>query len=158
MNESVKILPTLTLETLQSRSVVVLLTVVAVVVCVIVHYEALSALTGWLKKAQLRPRPRILALIFAILFTHVVEVWIFGIVYYALVSSDGHGMLFAHYPVGLLDCIYFSAVCFTTLGLGDIIPLGAIRFLTGTEALTGFVLVTWSASFTFVEMQRFWKA
>ncbi|RZA02340.1 MAG: two pore domain potassium channel family protein, partial [Moraxellaceae bacterium] len=48
--------------------------------------------------------------------------------------------------------------CFTTLGLGDITPVGAIRFLAGTEALTGFVLVTWSASFTFVEMQRFWKS
>ena len=36
-------------------------------------------------------------------------------------------------------------------------PVGAIRFLVGTEALTGFVLVTWSASFTFVEMQRFGK-
>jgi hypothetical protein len=38
-----------------------------------------------------------------------------------------------------------------------IFAIGAIRFLAGTEALTGFVLVTWSASFTFVEMQRFWR-
>jgi hypothetical protein len=29
--------------------------------------------------------------------------------------------------------------------------------MTGTEALTGFLLITWSASFTFLEMQRFWK-
>lgn len=150
-------LPVLTLETLQSRSVVVALTVVAVVACVVLHYEALSALTNWLRKAKLHPRPRILALIFAILFTHVIEVWIFGITYYLLVSGEGHGVLYASYPVGILDCIYYSAVCFTTLGLGDIVPLGAVRFLTGTEALTGFVLLTWSASFTFVEMQRFWK-
>ena len=158
MNESIKILPTLALETLQSRSVVVLLTIAAVIVCVVVHYEALSALTTWLKHVQLHPRPRILVLIFAILFTHVIEIWIFGLTYFALVSGEGHGALYAAYPVGLLDCVYFSAVCFTTLGMGDIVPLGAIRFLTGTEALTGFVLITWSASFTFVEMQRFWKA
>jgi hypothetical protein len=60
--------------------------------------------------------------------------------------------------MGFLDSIYFSAVCYTTLGLGDIIPAGAIRFLVGTETLTGFVLITWSASFTFVEMERFWRA
>ncbi|HVY24546.1 MAG TPA: ion channel [Steroidobacteraceae bacterium] len=150
-------LPVVTLETLQSRSVVVMLTTLAVVVCVVLHYEALSALTSWLKKVQLHPRPRILLLIFAILFTHVVEVWIFGLLYYVLISGQGHGALYASYPIGLLDCIYFSATCFTTLGLGDITPLGAVRFLTGTEALTGFVLLTWSASFTFVEMQRFWK-
>ena len=150
-------LQVLALETYQSQSVVVVSTCVLVVLCVLVHYEALSALTGWLKGVQLRPRMRILALIFAILLTHVAEVWMFGLTYFALVSGEGHGALFADYPVGLLDCIYFSAVCFTTLGLGDIVPIGAIRFLVGTEALTGFVLVTWSASFTFVEMQRFWK-
>lgn len=151
-------LPILALETFQSQTVVVISTCALVVLCVLVHYEALSALTNLLKRVHLRPRMRILVLIFSILFTHVVEVWMFGLTYFALVSQEGHGALFADYPLGLLDCIYFSAVCFTTLGLGDIVPVGAIRFLVGTEALTGFVLVTWSASFTFVEMQRFWKS
>jgi len=27
----------------------------------------------------------------------------------------------------------------------------------GSQALCGFVLITWSGAFTFVEMQRFWK-
>jgi len=29
--------------------------------------------------------------------------------------------------------------------------------VTGTEALTGFLLIGWSASFTYLEMERFWK-
>jgi hypothetical protein len=58
---------------------------------------------------------------------------------------------------GLFDSVYFSAVVYTTLGLGDVVPHGAIRFMAGTEALTGFLLITWSASFTFLEMQRFWR-
>lgn len=147
----------LAVETLQSQSIVVACTIAVVVICVLVHYEVLSALTTWLRRVHLRPRMRILMLIFAILITHVAEVWIFGLTYFGLISIAGHGALYADYPMGLLDCIYFSVVCFTTLGLGDIVPVGAIRFLVGTEALTGFVLVTWSASFTFVEMQRFWK-
>jgi hypothetical protein len=48
-------------------------------------------------------------------------------------------------------------VCYTTLGLGDVVPTGAVRFLAGVEALSGFVLITWSASFTFLEMERFWR-
>ena len=36
-------------------------------------------------------------------------------------------------------------------------PLGPVRFLSGTEALTGFVMITWSASFTYLEMERFWR-
>lgn len=146
------------LETLQSRSVVVLITVLAVVVSVVLHYEALNWLTGNLKKVQLKPRRHILMLIFAILFIHVMEIWIFGVGYFYLISGEGHGALVASHVVGFLDCVYYSAVCFTTLGLGDVVPIGAVRFVTGTEALTGFVLLTWSASFTFVEMERFWRA
>ena len=58
---------------------------------------------------------------------------------------------------GLLDFVYFSATVYTTLGFGDLVPTGAVRFLAGTEAVTGFLLISWSASFTFLEMQRFWK-
>jgi hypothetical protein len=47
---------------------------------------------------------------------------------------------------------------FTTLGFGDIEPLGFIRLLVGMEALVGFVLITWTASFLFYEMQRHWSA
>jgi len=148
---------TVNLDTLHGRAVVVLATVIAVVLCVVLHYESLSFLTGFMKRVRTRPRPRVLLLIFAILLTHVAEIWIFGGAYYWLSADPGRGALLAEHPIGLLDCIYFSAVCFTTLGLGDVVPMGALRFLAGTEALTGFVLVTWSASFTFMEMQRFWK-
>lgn len=36
-------------------------------------------------------------------------------------------------------------------------PQGAIRFLAGTEALTGFILITWSASFLYLEMEQYWR-
>jgi len=56
----------------------------------------------------------------------------------------------------LLDAVYLSFVTFTTVGYGDLIANGYMRYLTGVEALTGLILVTWSASFLFVEMQKFW--
>ena len=51
--------------------------------------------------------------------------------------------------------MYFPAVVYSTLGLGDLLPAGALRFMAGTEALNGFLLISWSASFTLLEMQRF---
>jgi hypothetical protein len=42
------------------------------------------------------------------------------------------------------------------MGFGDIHPVGLIRFLSGLEGLTGIVLITWSASFMYIEMQKFW--
>ncbi len=144
-------------DTPGGRATVVMVTILAVVLCVVTHYESLSFLSGFLKRVNLQPRPRILVLIFAILAIHVVEIWVFGGAFYWSTVGEGSGALVAGRPVEFLDNIYFSAVCFTTLGLGDVVPVGAVRFLAGTEALTGFVLLTWSASFTFVEMQRFWK-
>jgi Ion channel len=139
------------------HAVVTLVTTAVVVTCVVLHYEALTWLTGFLKRARGVPRQRILLLIFAILAMHVVEIWIFGGAYFWMIADAQRGSLVAAYPIQLLDCVYFSAVCFTTLGLGDIVPTGAIRFMSGTEAVCGFVLIAWSGSFTFVEMQRFWR-
>jgi len=136
---------------------VTLVTTAVVIACVVLHYESLTWLAGLLKRRGGVPRQRILLLIFVILAVHVVEIWIFGGAYFWMIGDPQRGSLVAAYPVQLLDCIYFSAVCFTTLGLGDIVPTGAVRFMAGTEAVCGFVLIAWSGSFTFVEMQRFWK-
>jgi hypothetical protein len=136
--------------------VVAIVTLVVVVVCVLLHYEALSWLTRTLKRVPGPSRSRILLLIFCILALHVAEIWVFGAAYYFLIDDPARGSLLAG-GVGFLDCVYFSAVCFTTLGLGDIVPVGPIRFMVGMQALCGFVLIAWSGSFTFVEMQRFWR-
>ncbi len=43
------------------------------------------------------------------------------------------------------------------LGFGDIQPHGAIRNFVGLESLTGLLLITWTASFLYFEMQRYWN-
>jgi len=52
--------------------------------------------------------------------------------------------------------LYFSAETYTSLGYGDVVPTGPLRTLAGVEALNGLLLIGWSASFTYVAMQRFW--
>jgi hypothetical protein len=42
------------------------------------------------------------------------------------------------------------------VGYGDFVAQGYVRYLTGVEALTGLILITWSASFLFIEMQKYW--
>lgn len=140
-----------------SLGVVSASTLLLVVICVLIHYEGLSQLTTRLKRIRIRPRPRILVMIFTILMIHVTEIWIFGLGYYALAHNAEHGQLLAPHAVGLFDYVYYSATCYTTLGLGDLTPVGNIRFLTGMESLAGFVLIGWSVSFTYLEMDRFWR-
>lgn len=131
--------------------------IVAIVLCVLLHYESLNFMEKFLRRSKYKTRRRILTLIFAVIFVHIVEISIFGGFYYWLTNTGDHGALVANRPLQLLDEVYFSAVTYTTLGLGDIVPTGAIRMLVAAEALAGFVLITWSASFTFLEMERSWK-
>ncbi len=126
-------------------------------VCVLIHYEALSLLNRFLPRLHMRRRPRMLVLVFAVLALHSAEILLYAIGYMVLPDLAGYGRLVSHSPLGFVDYGYFSAVSYTTLGIGDIVPVGAIRILAGSQSLLGFVLITWSASFTFLEMQTFWK-
>lgn len=123
---------------------------------VLVHYECLYRLPSVLLRLPIAYRLRVLVGVFGALTAHTLEVWMFGIVYYYLNKWDGWGHFEGNFDGSLLDCVYFSFTTYTTLGFGDIEAIGDLRFLTGIEALIGLVLITWSASFLFLEMQRYW--
>lgn len=133
-------------------------TIVAVAACVLLHYEGLTLISRGLPHMGGKQRRRVLAGIFGVLLVHVLEIWVFGLALFGLLWADPRfGALHGIAPGTLFDHVYFSAVTYSTVGFGDVIPQGPIRFLVGTEALTGFVLITWSASFTYLEMERYWR-
>jgi hypothetical protein len=137
---------------------VVVVTLLAVGLVVLVHYEGLSILsTSLAKPSERRSRRKVLYGIYVVLALHVVEIWIFGLSAWLLLKYPEAGTVAGAHPVNLFDCVYLSAVTYTTVGFGDVAPVGAIRFLAGTVALTGFVMITWSASFTYLEMTKFWR-
>lgn len=129
----------------------------AVVVSVLLHYEGLVLVSRGLARLGVRRRTKVLYGIGSVLGLHVLEVWIFGFAYWLLLQIPDSGMVGGG-PLQLLDAVYFSVATFTTVGYGDLAPVGPIRLLAGTEALTGFVLIAWSASFTYLEMEQFWSA
>ena len=134
---------------------------VASAVAVVVHYEGVY----WLARRYSRrkvdltgDRGTMLKIIFALLGLHIIEIWCFGLAYWGLLHVPGAGSVAGVGGVeSLFDAFYLSASTFTTLGLGDLAPVGAIRVLSGCEALTGLLLITWSASFTYLEMARLWN-
>ena len=136
---------------------VVGITLGAVVACVLTHYEGLSLTSRILARMPgVHRRSKVLYGITSVLILHVVEIWIFGLILWALLQWPDFGTIGPSVP-HLFDVVYFSSVTYTTVGYGDLTPSGPIRFLSGTEALAGFVLLTWSASFTYLEMERFWR-
>ena len=123
---------------------------------VVIHYEFLHQITLLMPRLRIRHRFRIVLGVFASLTAHAVEVWIFAISFLLMHRAEGWGHLEGNFDGTLLDCVYFSFTSYTTLGTGDIVPYGDLRFLTGLESLTGLVLITWTASFLYLEMTRYW--
>ena len=140
-----------------ANTTVVVASLAAVALCVLVHYEGLLMLLRSVTVLQLRHnRIKVLYSILAVVALHVVEIWIFGLTLWLLLQWPAVGHIAGQDALHLFDAIYLSAVTYTTVGYGDIAPVGPIRLLAGTEALVGLVLITWSASFTYLEMQRDW--
>ncbi|BCE01058.1 potassium channel family protein [Marinicellulosiphila megalodicopiae] len=124
---------------------------------VIIHYEFLYRITLIMPKMKIIHRYRIVVGVLVALVAHAVEIWCFAIAYYFMHHSDSWGELTGNFTGTLMDCAYFSFTVFSTVGFGDIEPVGNLRYLTGIESLTGLVLITWTASFLYLEMQRHWE-
>lgn len=137
--------------------VVVISTLVTLIACVSIHGVAAAFLMRRLSALKLHAAACVILMVLGLFVAHVIEIWLYGVVAWTLVQFDGAGAVIGQQDViTVLDHVYFSAVSYTTLGYGEVYPVGPIRFIFGTEALTGFMLITWSASITFLQMQRFW--
>jgi hypothetical protein len=126
-------------------------------ISVLIHFEVLNLLTIYTPNSRISRRVSILVGIFGSLCAHLLEIWIFGIGTFLLLKTETMGTLEGNTTHSFMDCVYFSITTYTSLGFGDIAPTGWIRFLAGMEALTGLVLIAWTASFMFLEMQKHWR-
>ncbi|TKB45702.1 potassium channel family protein [Thalassotalea mangrovi] len=133
-----------------------LINTLVVALVVIIHYESLWYMSKLLPKFKFAHKYRILMGVVGSLIAHTVEIWIIGLVFFWMHHEPGFGEFKGEFSGALLDCVYFSFTTYSTLGFGDITPTGDIRFLTGIVSLTGLLLITWTASFLFLEMQRYW--
>ena len=123
-----------------------------------IHYEVMRGLNGGLPRLRLPDRFKLLVVIIVAFFAHALEILLYGLATYALIAFFGAGTLVGTSSPSLAGCLYFSAEAYTSLGLGDLVPSGPVRLLAGVEALNGLLLIGWSASFTYIAMERFWNA
>lgn len=131
--------------------------IMVIATVVMIHYEFLYRCTLLMPQLKIRHRFRIVFGVFGALTAHAVEVWIFALSFYWMHNTRGWGTLEGNFEGGLFDCVYFSFTTYTTLGFGDITPHGVLRYLAGLESLTGLLLITWTASFLYLEMTRYWN-
>ncbi len=140
-----------------ANGIIFLVAAATVALCVLLHYEGLVLTSRRLARHGGHRRLKVLFGIFAVIGLHTLEICLFGLAYWLLQHWPALGHIAGSGDGRLFDAVYFSAVTFTTVGYGDVFPVGSLRFLAGTEALAGFVLIAWSASFTYLEMEKFWR-
>jgi hypothetical protein len=130
--------------------------VVLVITTILTMYETLRLISNHLADLPVPPRARIIAVVLAAFAGHTLAVWTYGLAYWLLAVQWKLGS-FAGLPVeDFFDCLYFSVVTYTSLGFGDQVPVSHARLIAGVEALNGLLLIGWSASFTYLAMERYW--
>ena len=126
---------------------------------ILMHLYVLRLLWRWARRHLDRLNGiRLGALVVGCVLGHVMEIAIFtaGIAAVALSQGNTH-LAFEGLDRGRLDLWYYSAAFFTSLG--EKRPhSGELRVFVACETLTGLVLITWTASFLFLLMQRSWPA
>ena len=121
------------------------------------HYESLGFLTQKITQAKQVKKARVLLTMFVITLTHLLSVFIYSLVYYSMDNHFGMGTLAGQETLNLYDYIYYSLIVYTSLGFGDIYPVGGLRILSGLETLNGLILIAWSASYTYLVMSKYWR-
>jgi len=81
---------------------------------------------------------------------HTAEIWIWAVTYWRLTSLT-------HLP-DLEAALYFSTVCFTTLGFGDVVLDKDWRILSALQASNGILLFGWSSAFLFTVVRQTWDS
>lgn len=100
---------------------------------------------------------RFFCLMLGIYISHVFDIVVYALAYYFAWHMLKIGTLSGDRADGPLGHFYASAVMYTTIGFGDILPTGHLRFIASTQGLSGLLYLAWSASFIFAAMNRMLK-
>ncbi len=99
------------------------------------------------------PASIILSLFLAVI-AHLLEIFVFAVAWYIMYKNQ-----FIQFSVpspSFIDILYFSGTTYTTIGYGDIVIIDEGRLAAVVEGVMGLVLIAWTASFTYFEMNRKW--
>jgi hypothetical protein len=128
---------------------------VLVVTSILVHYETLRVLSTFVPDLKVAVRIKVLIVVIGCFVAHTIEVWLYAGAF-LLIFKSGLGSLKGQVDESFADFLYFSATSYSTMGIGDVYPTGALRLISGIEGINGLFLIAWSTSFTYFVMDRLW--
>jgi hypothetical protein len=84
-----------------------------------------------------------------IFFVHLCEIFLFSLSFYLATEILSIGGFSENFTFSPLNYFYYSISTYSTLGLSNFYPDGALKIISGFASLTGFIMITWSATFFF---------
>lgn len=121
--------------------------------CVFVHYETLRLLSRATRRRTSNARRVLFVTIACLIAIHLSEIAIFGLAFFASVKWLSLGSFVDTHSMAAIDYFYYAAETYSSLGYGDIYPLGDIRLLASITPLIGILLLGWSSAFLFSLVQ-----
>ena len=129
---------------------------VTIILCVSLHLTLLRLMNDHvLPRFQRHSRTAVGILVLIAVVGHLLEIWVFSVAILVLGSWSDHQFA-EELQLDGFDAFYYSAVSYTSLG-AEPLRETSLRMLTAIEALVGLILITWTASFIFIVMQRTWE-
>ena len=117
------------------------------------HFLSLRALKNYVVRSDLSAYLKLIAVVYGITFSQLIAAFWFA-VGFLLSIEIGLGDLQGSSSLYFIEIYYFSLINLTSLGLAQLEPIGHLNFLSGLEAMTGFLLVSCSASLIFKTMNQ----
>lgn len=126
-------------------------------ITVVIHAVALDRLVWLLEKMgpkafkifrEFWEVPLMVTTVLAVFLTHIVQIWLWAILFLFLVPET---------LPDLESALYFSTSSFTTVGFGDVYLEKEWRLLSSFEAANGFILFGWSTAFIFEVISKIYK-
>ena len=140
-----------------------LIAMLVIAITSLITYEILRVVWVLLPRVNVAPRIRVLLLIIPIFSAHIINIWIFAVAYFLVENFLDFGVLTGDKNLvgfsyeNFVECLYFSATTYTSLGIGDVTPTNDLHMLASAEVLSGLVMIGWTLSFTYLTMEKFWS-
>ncbi len=136
----------------------IFITLLLVLGSLCIHQASLAFLAKKIPLGIRSSHPHLYLLMLGVFAAHFLEITLYAVGFYLAEHTLSLGALVGENADGFLGHFYASAVTYTSLGFGDVLPQGHIRFIAAAEALNGLLLIAWSASFLFTAMGHYWSA
>lgn len=123
------------------------LTLIALVGTTIFHLEALILVNRFAHRPR-RARILVPGVVMLVTGAHLIEITAYTFIYWIANVLLNIGWFTGRRP-SLIDLFYFAAETYSSLGLDDIMPHGALRLIVAIGSINGILLLAWSGAFLF---------